>query len=228
LSEALFLILFHIECLDNPIPGDGLMEKSGDEAVPLLPLPGKFSYLLSKFFNRNDTQRKDDEGNDGQFPTLIEGNTDQKDDGKTIFEKTCDGIGDRSLNEVDIIRDPGDEDAGGCFSEKGEGKGLEMIVKFLPDIRDNLQTHKIHQVSLAVIKNTFQEKEEDDGRGEQKEHLHILLEEQIFEMKLDDNIHHEGWNLHLLVKNTVENRFNKERLDGCKAGETDHTDHGEA
>jgi hypothetical protein len=132
------------------------MEKGRNEAKSLLPLSGKFPHPLPKFFNRNDTQRKDDEGNNGKFPILIEGDTDQKDDSKSIFEKTRDGIGDRSLNEVDIIRDPGDDNAGGGFSKKGKGKSLEMIVEFLSDICDNSQAHKVHQIRLAVIENSFQ------------------------------------------------------------------------
>ena len=67
------------------------------------------------------------------FQSLIEDDTDQTEDGKNIFDKTGDGIGDRSLNQVHIIGDPGDEDAGGGFREEGKGKGLEMIVKFLPE-----------------------------------------------------------------------------------------------
>ncbi len=131
------------------------MEEGRNGPHSLLTLPTKFPKPLSKFFNRNDGQRKDDEGNDRQFPIAVEDDPDQPKDGESIFEKTGDSIGNRSLNQVDIIGDPGNEDASRRFSKEGEGKGLEMIVEFLPDIRDNSQTHKVHQVSLAVIEGPF-------------------------------------------------------------------------
>jgi hypothetical protein len=153
------------------------MEKSHDQAHSLLPLPTKFSNPLSKFPNRNDGKGENGESNDGEFPILVEDDPDQAQDGKSIFEKTCDGIGDRSLNEADIIGDPRDHDAGGRLGKEGEGKGLEMIIEFLPDIEDDPQTHKIHQVGLAIKENTFSEREKDDCNGEQKEPFHILFEE---------------------------------------------------
>jgi hypothetical protein len=159
---------------------------------------------------------------------LVEDDPDQTQDRENVFEKTCDGIGDRSLNEVDIIGDPGDDSAGGRFGKEGERKGLEMIIELLPDIEDDPQTHKIHQVGLAIKENTFSEREKDDCKGEQKEPFHILFEEQISEMKLYDHIPNERRNSLLLEKDTVEGRFNEECLAGCQQGIKDHADHREA
>jgi hypothetical protein len=204
------------------------MEKSYDQAHSLLPLPTKFSDPLSKFLNRNNGKGKNGESNDGELPILVKDDSDQTQDGKNIFEKTRDGIGDRSLNEVDIIGDPGNDDAGGRFGKEGEGKGLEMIIEFLPDIEDDPQPHKIHQVGLAIKENTFREREKDDCNGEQEEPFHILFEEQISKMKLYDHISNEGWNSFPLEKDTVEGRFNKECLAGRQQGIKDHADHSEA
>ena len=43
----------------------------------------------------------------------------------------------------------------GVLVKKERERVLEMIVKFLSDIRDDSQTHKVHQISLAVIENSF-------------------------------------------------------------------------
>jgi hypothetical protein len=159
---------------------------------------------------------------------LVEDDPEQTQDRENVFKKTCDGIGDRSLNEVDIIGDPGDDGAGGRFGKEGEGKGLEMPIEFLPDIEDGLQAHKIHQVGLAIKENTFGEREKDNGNGEQKEPFHILFEEHISKPKLYNDIPYKRRKSLLLKKDSVEGGFNKEGLAGCQQGIKDHADHGEA
>ena len=109
------------------------------------------------------------------------------------------------MDEIDIIRDPGDEDSGRRFGEKGEGKVLEMVIESLPHVRYNPQADIVHQVSLTVIKDAFQEKEENDGNGEQIEHLRILFKKDI-----------------------VKSRLDKECLAGCQEGDKEHTAHRQA
>ncbi len=137
------------------------------------------------------------------FQFAIEDNTGQAEDGKGILEKAGDGIGDRSLDEVDIIGDPGDEDARGRFGKEGEGKALEMVVEFLSHIRYNPQTYKVHQVRLAVVEDSLEEKKQDDGDGQQEEHPRILLEEYI-----------------------IQGRLHKKCLGSCQERDKNHTDHG--
>jgi hypothetical protein len=159
---------------------------------------------------------------------LVEDDADQTQDGKSVFDKACDGIRDRSLNEVDIIGDPGDDGARGRFGKEGERKALEMIIEFPSDIEDDLETDKVHQIGLAIKENTFKEREKDDCNGEQKEPLHILFEEQISKTKLYDHILDERRNSLLLKKDTVEGGFDKECLAGVQQGIKDHAEHGEA
>src|SRR4030042_400833 len=161
ISKAALLIIFHIEGLDDPISSDGFMEKGGDGTHPLLTLPAKFPKSFSKFFNGDDGQREDEKGDERQFPVSVKDHAGQAEDGEGIFEKAGDDIGDRSLEKVDIIGNPGDKDAGGSFGEEGEGEVLKMVVKFLPHICHNPQAHKVHQVSLTIIESPFEYEEED-------------------------------------------------------------------
>jgi len=160
----------------------------------LLPFPGEFPHLFSKCSNGNDGQRKDDISNDGQFPALKKGDSHQAEEGKNIFENTGRGAGHRSLNQRHIICDPGNDNAGGCFCEERERKGLQMIVQFLPDIRDNSQTHKIHEVGLTIIEDTFEQVQEDKKDRKEAKHLHTPLEQEVFEMKMNNDMIDEGWN----------------------------------
>jgi hypothetical protein len=204
-SKSALFVVFHTECFDNPISGDGLVEKGGDGAHSLLTLPTEFSKPLSKFLNGKDGQRKDEESDDRQFPIAIEDDTGQSEDGKGVLEKAGDCIGDRSLDEVHIIGDPGDEDARGRFGKEGEGKALKVVVEFLSHIGYNPQTDKVHQVRLAVVEDSLEEKEHHDGDGQQEKHLPILFEKYII----------QGW-------------LHKECLGCCQERDEDHTDHGKA
>ena len=123
-SEAPFFVLLHAECLDNPVPGDGLMEERGDGPHLFLASPAEFAKPLPELFDGDNGQRKDDQRNDGQLPILVEDDTDQGDDGENILQKTRDDIGDRSLDEVDVIGDSGDKDPRGGLGKEREGERL--------------------------------------------------------------------------------------------------------
>src|SRR4030043_1515795 len=226
-SEPSLLIFLHSEGLDDPVAGDRLVKKSGERAHPLKAFPAKLPEPLSEFFDRYDGNRKDDESNHSQFPVPVENNSGQPQDGHGIFNEAGDRIGDRSLDEIDIIGDPGDEDTGGCSGEEREGEVLKVVVKPLPDVGHHPQTNAVHQIGLAVIEEPFQEKEENDGNRKQKEHLHILLEQQVSEAKLDDNIFYDGRNSLFLEENPIQSGFNEEGLARRQKGNEDHTGHGQ-
>lgn len=226
-SEPSLLIFLHSEGLDDPVAGDRLVKKSGERTHPLKAFPTKLPEPLSEFFDGYDGNRKDDESNQSQFPVPVEDNSGQPQDGHGIFNEAGDRIGDRSLDEIDIIGDPGDEDAGGRSGEEGEGEILKVVIKPLPDISHHPQTDKVHQIGLTVIEGAFHEKEENDGNREQEEHLHILLEQQVSEVKLDDDILYDGWNSLLFKEDAIHGWLDQEGLARRQEGNEDHTSHGQ-
>ncbi len=226
-SEPALLVFLHSEGFDDPVAGDRLVEKGGDEPHPLKPFFAKFPELLSEFFDGDEGNGKDENGDDSQFPVLVEDHNDQSENGHDIFNEAGDCIGDRSLDEIHIIGNPGDEDAGGRSGEEGEGEILKVVVKPLPDVGHYPQTNEVHQIGLAVIEDPFQEKEENDGNREQKEHLHILLEQQVSEVKLDDDILYDGWNSLLLEEDAIHGWLDQEGLARRQEGNEDHTGHGQ-
>ena len=180
------------------------MEKAGERAHPDLTLPAEFPETLPEYFDGNESGRKDEEGDDRQFPVQVENVTDEADDGKDILEKTGDSIRYRCLDEIDVIGDPGDQNARRCFCKKRKGKVLEMAIELLPHIGDDPQAHKVHQIRLAVIKNPFEKENEDESDGKEQEHLFILV-----------------------YKYLVDNVFHEIGLGGVEERIESHTDRGE-
>src|SRR4030042_6362159 len=212
LSEPSLFILLHVEGLDDPVASDRLMQKSGERAHPLKAFPTELPEPLPEFFDGYDGNRKDDESDHSQFPVPVKDNSGQPQDGHGIFNEASDRIGDPSLDEIDIIGDPRDEDAGGCPGEEGEGEILKVVIKPLPDISYHSQTNKVHQIGLAIIESALQEKEENDGNREQEEHFHIFFKQQVSEMKLNDDILYNRWNTLLLEKDAIHGWLDQEGL----------------
>ena len=132
LRKTPLLVLFHTEGLDDPIAGDGLMKKRGDQSHPLLTFPAEFTKPFSKFFNGDDCQGKDEEGEDRPFPISVEDDPCKADQSEGVFQQACHDIRNRRLDEVHIVGDSGDQDSGGGSSEERQREVLEMIVKLLP------------------------------------------------------------------------------------------------
>jgi hypothetical protein len=105
LCKAAFFVVFHVEGFDDPVSCNGLMEKGGDGAHSLLTLAAEFPEPLSKFLDGDDDQREDEKSHERKFPITVNDNANQSDDSKSILYKPGDGIGDRSLNQIDIIGD---------------------------------------------------------------------------------------------------------------------------
>jgi len=56
-----------------------------------------------------------------------------------------------------------------------------MTIELFPDICDDSQPHEVHQVRLTVVENSFKEKEQDNGNGQQEEQPCVLLEKDIIQ-----------------------------------------------
>jgi len=89
--------------------------------------------------------------------------------GEDILQEARDNVGHRGLNEIDIVGNPGDEDSRGHLREERQREILKVVVQFLPEVCDDSQTGKVHQVGLTVIKNALDEEKKNNGNGNKKE-----------------------------------------------------------
>ena len=155
-GEAFLFILFHVKGFYDPVSSDGFMKEGGQEPHSLLSLPGESPHPFPKKPDGNQGHRSDNVKNNRQFPALKEGDRNEAEKGEDIFENARRGAGDSSLNQRYIVRNAGDDNTGRRLCKKGEREGLKMIVECFPDVRDNLLSHKVHEVILAIIENSLE------------------------------------------------------------------------
>ena len=196
--------MLHGEGLDDALAGYGLVEKVREPRHGLLVLGAVLSQLPAEGDDGIGGDGKDDESDDREPPVTVEDYEDEADYGEGVLQYRGERIGDRALDEGDVVRDAGDDGAGGSLVEKGEGLHLEALEDEVPDVRDDLLSDEAHEVCLEVVAGALCEDEEDDAERDDEQHGAVLFEEYL----VHDGLHQIGH-------------------EAVRAAHEGHEDHGE-
>lgn len=158
LREAVDLVLFVGERLDEPHRGDRLLQVVVDVGDALLHLAVGAADAKSEVAGRDDHEREGAKKEERELPV---GPKQQDDDGKEreeVGDDLHDARGDELLQGAHVARHPGHELARAAVVEKAHRKRLQVLVEPAAQGEDHPLAHDRHQIAPVV-------REDAEARG---------------------------------------------------------------
>ena len=124
-------------------------------------------------------QRKDQEGQEGEFPVYIQQEGDHPGKTQPLDDYVYEYRGYHVLQDGDIVRYPGEHLPYTPAVKVAEGHPLHVIVKPKPQVDHDPLPHPVHQVLLTVKEDAFGEVKEHQPHRDEVQHGHVLAYQDI-------------------------------------------------
>ncbi len=104
---------------------------------------------------------------------------------KKITQDPDQGMGNRPLQQGDIVNDPGDQLTGGPFLEKAQVEPVEVGVDPVAQVTDHALAHPFQEIGVDEVDHALEQKEQEQGERQQVEQPGVLVDKDLVQKRLD-------------------------------------------
>ena len=173
-AEALALVLFAAEGLDDAVAGDGLVEDVGDVGGLLLGPGAQLAEDPAELDDRVGGDRQDDEGEHRQLPVHVEDDAEEDDDLEEVAQGADQGVGDRLLHQGDVGDDARDQGPGRHVVEERQRLAVDMLEDLDPQVADDRLADLFEEKVVEIVADALEEEDQDDDQRQDVEEEDVL------------------------------------------------------